>query len=93
MRKNGHAIRALKSRYETVAGTSSPPVPFPMCLLDGPAGLVCRPEKLWICTGRGRASSATSVGSVHAVSDFEATSYYLGVSDHPLLLFRISSLR
>jgi hypothetical protein len=30
-------------------------------------------------------SSATSVRSVHAVSDFEAISYYLGVSDdHPL---------
>jgi len=37
-------------------------------------------------------SSATPVGSAHAVSDFEASSYYLGISnDHPLLLYRTGS--
>ena len=37
-------------------------------------------------------SSTTSVGSAHAVSDFEASSYYLGISDdHPLLLYRTGS--
>ena len=39
----------------------------------------------------GLLSSATA-GSVHAVSEFEASSYYLGISDdHPLLLFRTGS--
>ena len=37
-------------------------------------------------------SGATSVGSAHAVSDFEASSFYLGISDdHPLLLYRTGS--
>lgn len=36
--------------------------------------------------------SATSVSSAHAVSDFEASSYYLGISDdHPFLLYRTGS--
>ena len=37
-------------------------------------------------------SGATSVGSAHAFSDFEASSFYLGISDdHPLLLYRTGS--